>query len=354
MANPLRILYLGALWYGGTSLQRMNALRDLRHHVMGIDYTDHKPVTGVNRFLYRCRGKLYRMGFNAFSNKELANENFKIIESIEKNQWDILWIDKGLTIERNTFHTVKSLQPDCVIVGYSPDDMAQKHNQSTQFINHLASYGIFFTTKSYNVTELKQMGCQRVYSVQNTFDPRTHKPIDISDEDRKRIGGSVGFIGSAERERAESMLYLAQNGIEVHIYGGGWKKYQNIHNLLKIENQDVWGNDYARTICSFDIVLGYLRKVNRDLQTSRSIEIPACGAFMLAERTDEHMALFEEGKEAEFFSSNEELLEKVQYYLNYPDERKRIAAAGHERCLNSGYNNQAGLAKMLEIVGSVR
>lgn len=354
MANPLRILYLGALWYGTTSLQRMNALRDLRHHVIGIDYTDHKPLTGVNRFLFRCRGKLYRMGFNAFSNKELANENFKIIESIQKNQWDIFWIDKGLTIERNTLHTVKALQPGCVIVGYSPDDMAQRHSQSNQFIKHLTYYDIYFTTKSYNVTELKQLGCQRVYFVNNAFDPRTHKPIEISEEDRKRIGGSVGFIGGAERERAESMLYLAQKGIEVRIYGGKWKKYQNIHNLLKIENQVVWGNDYTRTICSFDIVLGYLRKINRDLQTQRSIEIPACGAFLLAERTDEHMALFEEGKEAEFFSSNEELLEKVQYYLNYPDERKRIAAAGRERCLKSGYSNQDRLAKMLELTALVR
>jgi spore maturation protein CgeB len=80
----------------------------------------------------------------------------------------------------------------------------------------------------------------------------------------------------------------------------------------------------AKLFVQLKINLAFLRKVNRDLQTTRTMEIPACGGFMLAERTDEHLKLFNEEEEAEFFSDNLELKRKIEYYLNNDDARKRF------------------------------
>jgi hypothetical protein len=144
------------------------------------------------------------------------------------------------------------------------------------------------------------------------------------------------------------------NGVKVRVWGPGWHRCRLRTKHLCLENRAVWGDQYALAINAFDINLCFLRKVNRDLQTTRSIEIPACGAFMLAERTDEHLALFAEGQEAEFFSSDEELLDKVRYYLAHDDQRRRIAAAGRERCLKSGYSNHHRMRQMLQEIEKLR
>ena len=80
------------------------------------------------------------------------------------------------------------------------------------------------------------------------------------------------------------------------------------------------------------------------------MEIPACGSLLMAERTPEHTALFKDGEEAVFFSSNKELLEKCKYYLNNPDQLKKIAKAGMVRCEKSGYSNFETLKRCLNMI----
>jgi spore maturation protein CgeB len=350
----LKILYVGALWEGGTCLQRMRALLDLGYRVVPIDTEpDHVRFEG-RKLPNRISNKLFRVGWNRFGHKDLAGANQSIINYVKSaRDLDILWIDKGLTIEAETIYAVKVLCPHALIVGYSPDDMYARHNQSRQFLQHINLYDVFFTTKSYGVNELKSLGCKRVEFVGNAFDPNTHRPIVVSQEERDVLGGPVGFVGQWEEDRAFSMLYLARRGIPIRIWGSSWEKCKYHHANLKLENKSLWGDSYSKAICSFDINLAFLRKINRDVQTTRSVEIPACGAFMLAERTHEHLTLFAEGREAEFFCSNEELYDKVNYYLSNPDERRQIAAAGRERCLKSGYSNQDRIKQMLNIIASV-
>jgi hypothetical protein len=131
---------------------------------------------------------------------------------------------------------------------------------------------------------------------------------------------------------------VARAGIPVKIYGGSWEDAEANGPLRDaIQHRLVWGDDYARAICSFDVNVGIVSKWNRNHTASRTFQIPALGAFLLHERNEVVTRYFREGVEAEFFGSAEELVEKCRHYLAHPDERRRIAEAGRRRCRESGY-----------------
>jgi hypothetical protein len=115
-----------------------------------------------------------------------------------------------------------------------------------------------------------------------------------------------------------------------------------------LQGDEVYGDDYALALSGSRIGLGFLRTVCADQHTTRTFEIPACGSMLLADRTDEHQAFFQEGTEAEFFGSEEELVDKVQFYCTRETSRARIAAAGRQRCIKSRYAYIHRLQDVLE------
>ena len=326
---------------------RMQALQDLGHELMPIDVSPAEVQRKYKNIITRL---LKKLGYPS----DLAGANGKICQIVQKEVPDILWIDKGLTIKPATLLYVKKKLPDIRIVSYHPDDIRLPYNRPHAYFQSIPLYDVHFTTRAPNVEELQAFGARKViFGIPSWgYDVSIHRPLQVLEEDRLSLGGKVGFIGDFELDRAQQMLALAQVGIPVRIWGTHWSQWLGKHPNLMVENRPLWANDYARAICSFDIILGFLRKTNRDQHTVRSIEIPACGAFMLAERTAEHLELFAEGKEAEFFGSTGELIEKVRFYLKYEELRRKIAQAGRERCLRSGYDYPSRMNWMLEQVAS--
>jgi spore maturation protein CgeB len=96
--------------------------------------------------------------------------------------------------------------------------------------------------------------------------------------------------------------------------------------------------EYAKALCGADICLCFLSKINRDVYTRRCFEIPACGRLLLAERTYELQTLFKEDEEACFFSSEEELTNKVCWLLENPTIRNKIAESGQKRVWKDGHD----------------
>lgn len=339
----MHILSIGTFkGLSNTCLHRTWALEKLAE----VDRIDSTLTSGI--LFYRIVNRLF-VRYKCPVCFHFRSLNKTIIDAVRQKKYDVVWIDKGVFVEGKTLKAIKQAQPHCLIVGYSPDNMAERHNQSQVFLKSFPYYDYYITTKSYTVDTLRRMGCKNVLFVNNAYEASFHHPYQLTQEERERLGGKVGFIGAWEEERCRSILYLAEHGIPVRVWGGGkWLEYKDRYANLKVEDKGLYSEDYNKALSAFDISLCFLRKMNYDLQTTRTMEIPACGSMLMAERTVEHERLFKDREEAVFFSSDEELLELCQYYLAHEEERKRIAEAGRKRCLTSGYSNEEIIKRILE------
>ena len=247
------------------------------------------------------------------------------------NKYDVIFIVKGVTIFPKTLQLIKKKKSDIIIISWSLDDMYAKHNNSYYYRKGLKFYDYVFTTKSYNVKELELFNAKKIifhYQFCNDHFFNYVNPI-ISE---KNI--DVSFIGFPEKARFESLKFLAQSGIKVNVYGSvKWKskKYNFNHPNFIVQPRKVDFHEYIDLVSKSKISICFLRKKNRDLHTTRSIEIPAIGTLMIAEKTSEHCRLLEEDDQAVFFSNNIELLSKIKFFLKNEKEREKIAENGKKR-----------------------
>jgi spore maturation protein CgeB len=254
-------------------------------------------------------------------------------------RFDILFVVKGNLVTAATLAALRARPVRPKIVGWSCDDIWLPHNQSPVLRAAARFYDLFFTAKSLNITngELAAMGFANPRFLPQGFDRDWHRPLP---DPASRFAGLVTFVGFGERDRFDKINHLARNGVPVHVWGNGWTRAMRAaaHPDLHIHGHPLTGDDYADALSNSAISLCFLRKQNRDLHTSRSFEIPACGGFMLAERTDEHREYFSEGAEAIYFDNSDELLRQARRWLADPEGRARIAAAARARCLASNYS----------------
>jgi spore maturation protein CgeB len=124
---------------------------------------------------------------------------------------------------------------------------------------------------------------------------------------------------------------------QISIFGNRWEKnYSVISSELKsrITNRTVWGDELIELMRKSKIVLNITNSNFYCVETGlnlRIFEALAAGCFLLTDYNDELADLFLIGEEIEAFSSLSELQYKVDFYLNNPEARSRIAAAGKKK-----------------------
>jgi spore maturation protein CgeB len=333
-----RILYLGDEWYGSCARACESALRRRGCDVLTLDPATCVPL--LRRFSSRVALRL--------ALPRLAREyNELILDAAREFQPDLLLAFKGLWVQP---HTLQALRERGIpLYNYYPDRVLLEAD--SYLGKSLGEYDCFFDTKHYwdgNAAQKVHVR-ERVF-LPHGYDPEVHKPLPLTEKDKAQYGCDVSLIAnwSPTKETCIGELIAALPDVDLRIWGRGWSRCKTPAVKPLVRNWAPTGDQYSRMIQAARVNLGIMgvTPAAKDETTTRTYEIPACGGFMLHERTSEIHELFVEGKEVECFATSRELADKVLYYLAHPEKRESIAAAGHARCVPA-YSYDQRIASIL-------
>jgi spore maturation protein CgeB len=335
--KPLSILYLGD--HAGTSGHRAAALMRLGHSVSLLDPVAFLPKTRLSEMWTWHTGALFLEG----------HVRTHVLENIPARQFDLVYVDCGHLVGPSLIQDLRARFG--TVVNYNLDDPYGRRDGKRWrvYLKAVPFYDLIVVVRDCNVSEAFAAGAQRVLRVFRSADEIAHKPRQVSDQDDRIWSSEVAFVGTWMPERGPFMARLVELGVPVSIYGDHWEKARE-WDVLK----SYWrgpgltdADNYAKAIQCAKINLGLLSKGNRDDSTQRSFEIPHLGGVLCAERTAEHLALYEEDREAIFWDTPDECARKCAHVLKDHELRKRIGSKGRQRCLRNRTTNEMVLSELL-------
>ena len=224
-----------------------------------------------------------------------------------------------------------------------------------QFFNALPNYDLLVVVRACNIQEAYNHGARKVLRVFMSADEVAHAPRQLTDEELHKWRSEVVFVGTAFPERGPFLADLIRLGVPLTLYGNRYERLPQWPLLRPYwRAADTGSTDgYARAISAAKLCLGLLSKGNRDQHTTRSMEIPSLGGLLCAERTPEHLTLYEEDREAVFWETPEECAMKCMRLLSDAPRREAIAVAGRQRYLQNPWRNMAVVESVLNAASPV-
>ena len=183
----------------------------------------------------------------------------------------------------------------------------------------------------------------------------------IFNEYDKKFEGDISYIGTnlpQKRKFFKEQLFPLGKKYELKLYGQDWTskdkllgwiqkfgQYFNINFLKKVQSPKLDLNDERKIYSSSKICVNihedYQKEFGGDFN-ERTYKIPLCKGFEITDDVASIRKYFEDGKEIVIAKDKEDWFKKIDYYMNHPEERKKIAEAGYKKVLKSHtYNNRA-------------
>jgi len=342
----MRVVYASQLSPNDSSQYRLGALERSGVEVIPLNSYDY----GLSNPLLR------KLEFRLAMGPEVNRMNRDLLSLVNEHSADVVWADKLLWMKPRTLTQLR--ERGVATVSYMIDNFFGPRRDPgwRLYSDCISLYDLHVTQRDSNLKSYREHGARDVLKVQTAFEPTLHFASKVPYEDSQRDRG-VSFIGTPYDDRAEVLTKLSrkeQLPITVSGNPNQWKRVLDAGTFSDLYREgELYQAEYREAIWRSKINLSFLTHSNQDEFAHKSFEIAACGGFLLAERSQGHLERFIEDKEAVFFGGYDELVTKIRQYLPDEDARNRIAAAGHERAIRSGYDNDTQVLKIVEHIKTI-
>jgi len=277
----------------------------------------------------------------------LGKDGFEeqVINLLEKEKIDLvffIFVSGDPTLDPNFIQSISKKRFIAMVFW----DTEQFFEQIDRYYAQLADLVILPANYEY-IYKLNLMGINAICPF-SLFDSTKYKPSEIQEENI-----DVSFVGEVTKGKIKEYIqFLLDNGINIEAYGAGtkngkvsFKKVIDIFNNSKI-NLSFTGT-YDNSIYSFCSNIN-----NRILQNKgKPIEIALCGGFVLTEHVPGIEKVFPP-KTIDSFQSKEELLNKINFYLNNEELRHQMKKESYLHAV-SNYDSVLAFKTIFKTINSI-
>lgn len=280
----------------------------------------------------------------------LKPTNEKVIGYAQKLKPQVILIFKGMELWPDTINELKA---HCeLLCNYNPDhpfDFFSKGSGNKNVKESIQKFDIYFSYSQVICKKLVQKFNTNSYCIPFGYD----ETIVSAKKDMPNISNQILFIGAYDKERERKLKILSD--IPIQIFGPGiWQKKIDNFKALKYQPESLYEQSYANACLNSDGVLNFLRPQNiiEQSHNMRTFEVPGYGGLLIAERTEEQLAFFEENKEAIYFENLEELKDKLNFLSNNYSVINTLKHKAYQRAMNSHYSYFYRSKELIKVISS--
>jgi spore maturation protein CgeB len=265
-----------------------------------------------------------------------------LMETAEATRPDVVLVVKGPYVRPNILRRLRRM--GAVLVNFSTDDPFSPVAKFPHLRETIRDYDVYATPRTANLAQLKAHGARKTVVIPFGYKPTVHFVDEMAAPGVNST--DVVFIGGADADRIAFFRRVVAiwPGVRLDLYGNYWNRDAVLRRFWR---GFAYGDLYRAATRRATAAINLVRQCNRDGHVMRSFEVPACGGCMVAERTPDHASFFDDGREALFFDTPEELVHHARMLASDRGRRDAVVAAGHARVIRDRHTDRDRLETLL-------